>query len=74
MIEVQAYCEDEHGGSDGAYSLLGHWTPESFCAELLHTLTGEWGLANSKGNVSLVITITPGSLANDPWIDVGGSG
>lgn len=58
MIEVQASCTDETGGGDGAYSLLGKWTPEEFTAELLKTLQSDWGLMNAKGEVSLNITIT----------------
>lgn len=59
MIEVGASCTDADGKSDGAYSLIGTWTPESFCAELLETIkTNDWGLSNSPGPFQLNITIT----------------
>jgi len=58
VIEVEAWVEDEVGGSDAAYDLLGEFTPEDFCKELLALLKDDWGLTHAVGDVTLHIQIT----------------
>lgn len=56
--DVYAYCEDEEGGSDAAYSLCSDGlSAEEVCAKLLETLKSNWGLTNAVGEVHLIIKI-----------------
>ncbi len=66
-VEVCAWVEDEEGGSDGAYSLLGEIPPsgegygerevDSFCDSLRNMLRHDWGLSHAKGRVALKIVL-----------------
>lgn len=58
IINVEAcVTEDGTGRSDGAYTLIGTWTPEQLRAELLRTLNGGWGLDGAAAPVTLSIHV-----------------
>ncbi len=58
MITVSASVEALDGkGGDGAYDLIGDWSPESFCAELLKTLKADWGLSRGATPVPAALII-----------------
>ncbi len=64
FIELDAWVEDEEGGSDAAYDLFADEAPidrievEEFIRKLRKYLTEDkWGLTNAVGKETLVIRI-----------------
>jgi len=59
LIDVDAAVIDEEGGSDAAYALCGdRLDVAEFIKELNDILTsGDWGLMNAVGEVTLQINI-----------------
>lgn len=55
----------ENGGSDGAYDLIGTMSAAELVERLRDILSGDWGLCNAEGPVSLRITIAPKGTIHD---------
>lgn len=58
-VNVHAFLEDAQGGSDAAYDLCGEGQlPTDVGAKLGDILSGDWGLSNARGEVTLRLAIT----------------